>query len=357
MSGLAPFDAERDQDEAYEDRGIDRRGQDGDRRGQSGDRRDQGAETRDEAGGQRDVAGAERDVAGAERDSAADNRDQAANQRDQAGKVRDKAASHRDQAADDRDQAAEQFEGSAGAGITTDSRNRSARARREAAFDRTRASHDRRAGATERDQAQLDRDTAIADRRAGAVERSQAEVDRDMALADRSASASERIVASVDGLTGVYLRRAGIAELARDLARARRSEQPLTVAFVDVDRLKSINSLRGYAAGDRLLLEVAQALRDKLRSYDLIIRYGGDEFVCAISGLNLADATKRLGLVNAALAEAPGHGSVTVGLAELQPDDSLEDLVARAEADLDQARQEQRHVPSARTPGDVPVTA
>lgn len=123
-------------------------------------------------------------------------------------------------------------------------------------------------------------------------------------------------------------------ELDREISRARRTDEPLIVAFVDVDQLKVLNDSHGHAAGDRMLRDVASTLRAQLRSYDLIVRYGGDEFVCAISGLNRADATKRLALVNAALAVAVEPGSVTVGLAELQPGDSTADLVARADAAL-----------------------
>ena len=116
------------------------------------------------------------------------------------------------------------------------------------------------------------------------------------------------------------------------MARARRTEQPLALAFVDVDRLKVINDSHGHAAGDRMLLSVADTFRANLRSYDLIIRYGGDEFVCAMTGLTLPTRPSGSPLVNPILAEAPEHGSVTVGLAELRPEDSAEDLVARADA-------------------------
>ena len=263
---------------------------------------------------------------------------------------RDQAADRRDQAADRRDQAAECSEASVRAGAAADPFARSAIARRDAAIDRKRASQDRRAGASERDQAELDRDialadrgsgagernqaevdrdTALADRVSGARERTQAEVDRDIALADRGASARERESAAVDGLTGVYLRCAGLVELQREIARARRTGQPLVVAFVDVDYLKGVNDSSGHAAGDRMLLEVADTLRAKMRSYDLVIRYGGDEFICAMAGLNIADATNRVAAVDAALAESSAHGSVTVGLAELRPDDSLDILIAR----------------------------
>ena len=274
-------------------------------------------------------------VAG-ERDEAADLRDRAADQRDQVADLRDRAGVNRP------DQAGEQFEARVRAGIAIDALNRPVLVRRQAASDRRRASRDRRVGPNEGTQAQLDRETALSDRRAGAIDRTQARLDRDTALADRVASAREREHASIDGLTGVYLRGPGSAELEREIARARREDKPLVLAFVDVDHLKTINDSRGHVAGDRMLREVANTLGAKLRSYDLIMRYGGDEFVCALLGLSIADATKRLVLVNAALAEAPEHGSVTVGLADLRPDDLPEDLVTRADAALYRERQQRR---------------
>jgi diguanylate cyclase (GGDEF)-like protein len=135
-------------------------------------------------------------------------------------------------------------------------------------------------------------------------------------------------------------------ELEREIARARRTEQPLTLAFVDVDGLKAINDSRGHAAGDRVLLDVANALRATLRSHDLVIRYGGDEFACVIAGLDSAEATKRLNLVHAALAEAAEPASITIGVTGLQPTDSTQDLLARADAALYRGRSEsQRNSP------------
>lgn len=282
------------------------------------DRRDRVSDRRDRVGDQRDRTYDRREEAGDQRDQAAEQRDRAGDERDLAGDRRDQAANARDRTADERDRAAEQFEARVSAGVTTDALTRSALARQEGASDRMRAAQDRLAGAGERTRSELDRSTA---------------------LVDRGASAKERENSGVDDLTGAYLRCAGFAELEREIARARRSEQPLVLAFVDVDRLKALNDCRGHAAGDRMLLEVADTFRAEFRSHDLIIRYGGDEFVCAISGMTTAAATDRVALVNAALAEAPEHGSVTVGLAELHPHDSPEDLVARADAALYRERQ------------------
>jgi diguanylate cyclase (GGDEF)-like protein len=219
---------------------------------------------------------------------------------------------------------------------------RSALARREAASDRRCSSRDRRAGARERTRAGDDRGTSLADRGAGACERSEAEHDRTTALADRGASALEREQAVVDDLTGTYLRGAGFIELQRDMERATRDEEPLVLAFIDVDGLKAVNDSSGHAAGDRLLLEVADALRARTRSHDLLIRYGGDEFVCAIAGMTTAEATSRFAGVNASLATAPGRGSVTVGFAEMRRSESPRGLVARADAALYRKREQQR---------------
>ena len=129
-------------------------------------------------------------------------------------------------------------------------------------------------------------------------------------------------------------------ELEREMARARRTEQRLVLAFVDVNGLKSVNDLRGHAAGDRVLCAVVTALRAQLRSYDLIIRFGGDEFLCVIPGVSMDEAADRLATVNANLAGSLEQASVTTGLADLRPDDSLDGLIERADAALYKQRQQ-----------------
>jgi len=260
-------------------------------------------------------------------------------------------------------------------GISTIVLSRSARARREAASDRKDAAHDRLSAADERGDAELDRKIALADRGSGADARADAELDRNIALADRGlgageragaeldrnivladrgASARDRESAGLDDLTGAYLRGTGITALENEIGRARRTNQSLIVAFVDVDHLKEINDSRGHAAGDRILIEVASALRANLRAYDLVIRYGGDEFVVTVSGLTVADAAKRFAAVNTALGEATERGSVSIGLAELRQEDLPEELVARADAALYQGRDRARSEPAiAITSGSV----
>ena len=303
--------------------------------GSAGQERDQAGEQRDHDGDQRD------DLADA-RDSAGRQRDEAAGQRDELAGQRDAAAERRDNAAEKRDKAAERSDASPHPAGATDLLIRSALARREAASDRRLSAQDRRAGACERTRAGDDRGTSLADRGAGACERSESDHDRMTALADRGASAREREDAVIDDLTGAYRRGAGFTELVRDIARAARDDEPLVLAFIDVDGLKAVNDSSGHAAGDRLLLEVADVLRAKTRSHDLLIRYGGDEFVCAISGLTSGEAALRFAEVNASLATAPEQGSVTVGLADMRVGDSPDGLVARADADLYRKRARRR---------------
>jgi len=101
------------------------------------------------------------------------------------------------------------------------------------------------------------------------------------------------------------------------------------LAFIDVDNLKAVNDSRGHAAGDKLLRDVANAVRAHVRSYDLLIRFGGDEFVCGLADLSMSAASTRFDRVNAELAAL--HASIGVGLAELGEHDELEDLLARAD--------------------------
>ena len=158
----------------------------------------------------------------------------------------------------------------------------------------------------------------------------QAADDREAAAADRVVSAHERAVSSIDEFTGAYRRDAGTIELERETARAKRTNRPLVLAFVDVDGLKVRNDSLGHAAGDKLLRRTVESMRTHLRSYDLIVRFGGDEFVCALMDVSMSEAAKRFATVNEDLMDTE-RGSITVGLAELRPTDSLKDLLGRAD--------------------------
>ena len=138
--------------------------------------------------------------------------------------------------------------------------------------------------------------------------------------------------AHLDELTGAYSRGLGLLTLGNEIQRAQRSGEPFAVALVDVDGLRSINDRDGREAGDAMLRSVAAALRAHLRSYDPIVRVGGDEFLCAFANTRLPVAAQRLETVRLALS---ANGAISGAVAELQPRDTLEALIARAHDELD----------------------
>ena len=123
----------------------------------------------------------------------------------------------------------------------------------------------------------------------------------------------------------------GLAAVRREMDRAERTGEQLVLSFVDTVGLKAINDTRGHRAGDRVLEAIATSLKQDLRSYDLVARVGGDEFVCTHLGQSTAQVDARYGLLSRRLAEESNGARVTVGLATFRAGDSLGDLVDRAD--------------------------
>jgi diguanylate cyclase (GGDEF)-like protein len=96
--------------------------------------------------------------------------------------------------------------------------------------------------------------------------------------------------AVTDQLTGLPNNRFLILHLTRELARARRLASSVAVLLLDLDNLKDINDSYGHPTGDRALREVAAVLRRAIRPYDIVSRYGGDEFIVLLSDCGIEDA-------------------------------------------------------------------
>jgi diguanylate cyclase (GGDEF)-like protein len=348
-------------------------------------RRDNGRRADGEAGAEVEVeASLEGDQSASDLDQTASDADQSASDRDQTASELDQAQAETDQIASDRDQAAadRDFAAADGAESVSEEEHESSRVDREkgtlgreaATVQREQTSFDRASIAARRDEtarmrdltakvrdeaadardraaAELERargarggaatatrDRAAGDRARAAADRADAATDRERAARDREQALSELHDAHLDELTGVQRRGAGTAALQQEIDRAQRSDGRLVMAFIDVDGLKSVNDREGHAAGDALLRAVAAAIRAHLRSYDPIVRFGGDEFVCALSESDLDAARRRFESISEMLAETGQGASISFGLAPLRPDDSLEELVARADTALQVAR-------------------
>jgi len=100
--------------------------------------------------------------------------------------------------------------------------------------------------------------------------------------------------AMIDPLTGLFNRRYLDEALTKELYSARRRNDSLCVAMVDLDHFKRFNDTFGHDAGDLLLREFGRTLRDNLRKSDIACRYGGEEFVLVLPGSSLTDTTQRL---------------------------------------------------------------
>ena len=150
-----------------------------------------------------------------------------------------------------------------------------------------------------------------------------------------SLNAEVRRSARTDALTGLGNRRAWEELIRREVARADRVQRPLCVALIDLDDFKALNDAQGHLAGDRLLQEAAHAWQAAIRGSDVLTRFGGDEFAVLLPDTEPALATEALERLRAA---TPTDVRFSAGLARWQPGDAGDELVARADAALYEAK-------------------
>ena len=134
--------------------------------------------------------------------------------------------------------------------------------------------------------------------------------------------------AAIDDLTGVYNRRAGFEILKQSIYLTERYSQPLSLCFIDIDDLKTVNDNWGHPAGDELIRRVIAVLKKHFRKSDYISRLGGDEFLAVLTNCTAEAAGIILDRILADLAEQSGQErryplAISYGLAERNPSSDL----------------------------------
>jgi diguanylate cyclase (GGDEF)-like protein len=151
-----------------------------------------------------------------------------------------------------------------------------------------------------------------------------------------------RQLADLDALTGLHNRRYFHETLGREVARAQRYERSLSLVVIDLDDFKSVNDRIGHLAGDGVLAEAAERVRDVVRSADVACRVGGDEFAVILPESGIQDAVQLYQRLQATVSSRPvgqaGRLHLSAGVAGLRPDDDAISFFQRADAALYRAK-------------------
>jgi two-component system, cell cycle response regulator len=130
---------------------------------------------------------------------------------------------------------------------------------------------------------------------------------------------SLRFAATHDFLTGLMNRSEVVTALERELARAGREAKPTTIILGDIDFFKRVNDTLGHAAGDEVLKEVSRRLKVDLRPYDVVGRYGGEEFLLILPGCHMQGGARRADSIRNLVGRTPintgaGVASTTISM-------------------------------------------
>jgi diguanylate cyclase (GGDEF)-like protein len=158
--------------------------------------------------------------------------------------------------------------------------------------------------------------------------------------------------ANVDTLTGAFNRRWLEHAFERESTRCAFNSAPMGLLMLDVDHFKAYNDQHGHLAGDYALCLVAHTLRKQLRTQDSLVRFGGEEFVIMLPSIDeaqswaiaerLRQSLEQVSSFYSPVGVLPGV-TVSIGLAQLIAKDSLQALIARADAALYRAKQQGRN--------------
>jgi len=164
--------------------------------------------------------------------------------------------------------------------------------------------------------------------------------------------AEERLIemANYDFLTGLLNRREMFARLGVEISRANRTMEPLSIIMIDIDHFKAINDTHGHIVGDSVLKEIARRLREGMRDYDLICRFGGEEFLVMAPETAVERAEELAERLRGMVSDIPFHISsvpavitISAGVTQLAAGETVEGVLSRADSALYRAKEQGRN--------------
>lgn len=156
-------------------------------------------------------------------------------------------------------------------------------------------------------------------------------------------SANERLlrISSIDDLTGLRNRRDFRLNALKEASRVNRGGKPFSILMIDIDYFKQVNDLNGHACGDKVLVETSMLMQNLIRQQDMLARWGGEEFILLIvetdleEGLQIAEKLRLMISENVIkYDDIEVRVSVSVGVSQIGPNDSLDECINRADENL-----------------------
>lgn len=153
--------------------------------------------------------------------------------------------------------------------------------------------------------------------------------------------------AMVDALSGLLNRHAFNQRVEEEVERSRRYKSPLSLIIIDLDHFKRINDTYGHIAGDEVIRKISATLKESVRKVDILARWGGEEFIIMLPGIDLDQANLVADKLIAAAASIKHFNkevvTISIGVSSWDPEDSIESWLRRTDTALYHAKEEGRN--------------
>ena len=169
----------------------------------------------------------------------------------------------------------------------------------------------------------------------------------DIIFQDRERLERYKFNATTDPLTGLFNRRWLTSMLPRQIQRSHTCSEPLSLVMIDIDHFKQFNDNYGHVGGDRALCAAASSIRESVRPADMVVRYGGEEFLVILPDCTVDSACVLAERLRQAVSGARTHEvgeptlpaiTISLGVAQLEADQSMEQLIETADMALYRAK-------------------